>query len=169
MSPLGTSQAQSLIGSIFAVFEMPRTRYLMDKIAFFKTFEQPQTADDLKSLLPEKYQHALEMVRLGPSARNQQPWRIVITNGSGRMHLFDESRMSYYSRLDMGIAMCHLELALASSQTDPCLPIDSYTNVAGKWVVYDGDEVMKECKGDVRCSGWFSLPLKYVATWEPNQ
>lgn len=63
----------------------------------------------------------LEMVRLGPSASNKQPWRIV---REGRSWHFFLQRTPGYSgglagrllklediqRLDIGIAMCHFEL-----------------------------------------------------------
>ncbi len=64
----------------------------------------------------------LEMVRLAPSAANKQPWRIIRENGS--WHFFLQrtpgSRDTGLARLmikadlqriDMGIAMCHFELA----------------------------------------------------------
>lgn len=68
------------------------------------------------------YATALEMVRLAPSASNKQPWRIVSHNGFWRFYL---QRTPGYQqgliknlldlcdlqRLDMGIAMCHFELA----------------------------------------------------------
>jgi len=64
----------------------------------------------------------LEMVRLGPSASNRQPWRIV---KEGRAWHFYIHRTRGYrfglagrllkledlQRLDIGIAMCHFELA----------------------------------------------------------
>jgi hypothetical protein len=66
------------------------------------------------------YSTALEMVRLGPSASNKQPWRIV---RDGRSWHFAIQRSLLYGprtlglvgiadmpRLDVGIAMCHFEL-----------------------------------------------------------
>ncbi len=75
------------------------------------------------SLSPEaagEYATALEMVRLGPSASNKQPWRIVRTEGF--FHFFIQRTKGYRNlmtrlvqiddmqRLDIGIAMCHFEL-----------------------------------------------------------
>lgn len=59
----------------------------------------------------------LEMVRLGPSATNRQPWRIV-KKGAG-FHFFLQRFPGYdkitkaadMQRIDMGIAMCHFELS----------------------------------------------------------
>jgi len=67
------------------------------------------------------YAEVLEMVRLAPSASNRQPWRLVRAAG-GAYHLFLKRTPGYNSRLvnvpggdlqrlDMGIAMCHFELA----------------------------------------------------------
>ncbi len=60
---------------------------------------------------------ALEALRIGPSASNRQPWRIV---REGRASHFFLSRTPGYDRMtgevrlqevDMGIALCHFELA----------------------------------------------------------
>lgn len=63
------------------------------------------------------YRAVLEAVRMGPSASNRQPWRII-REGSDTFHLFlSESKL--YNRImgkiriqniDMGIAMCHFEV-----------------------------------------------------------
>jgi len=55
----------------------------------------------------------LEMVRLAPSARNRQPWR-VLKEGS-RFHFFlqrtfDKGGGPDLARVDMGIALCHFDL-----------------------------------------------------------
>ena len=65
---------------------------------------------------------ALEMVRLAPSASNKQPWRIV--REGRRWHFFLQRTPGYsgglagrllkvedIQRVDIGIAMCHFELA----------------------------------------------------------
>jgi hypothetical protein len=67
------------------------------------------------------YAEPLEMVRLGPSASNKQPWRIV-RRGTA-WHFYLQRTKGYRSgflqrlvrtadiqRLDLGIAMCHFEL-----------------------------------------------------------
>jgi nitroreductase len=59
----------------------------------------------------------LEMVRLAPSASNKQPWRIVREHGN--YHLYLQHAKGYSNalgfdiqKIDMGIAMCHFELAM---------------------------------------------------------
>ena len=79
------------------------------------------------------------MVRLGPSASNKQPWRIIKENN--QLHLYCETRnYTTMQKLDMGIAMCHLELALIEE------------NKCGKWINADLPENEK----------------KYVVTWTMN-
>ena len=63
------------------------------------------------------YEAPLECVRGGPSASNKQPWRIVkdgsafhffLARTPGYDRMFKEIRLQ---NVDMGIAMCHFELA----------------------------------------------------------
>jgi len=63
----------------------------------------------------------LEMVRLAPSASNRQPWRIVRDGNDWHFYLrrtpgYGERNASFLKladlqRVDMGIAMCHFDLA----------------------------------------------------------
>ena len=81
-------------------------------------------ARDLKpvniSFYDSGYGIALEMVRLSPSASNKQPWRIVCDPVGNNFHFFMERTEGYnksifvkadLQRIDMGIGMCHFELA----------------------------------------------------------
>jgi nitroreductase len=82
------------------------------------------------------YAPLLEMVRLGPSASNKQPWRVVAAGS--RWHFYLQRTPGYrggvlnrllkvddIQRVDLGIAMCHFELA-AHEQ-----------GLAGRWEVAD--------------------------------
>ena len=59
----------------------------------------------------------LENVRLGPSASNKQPWRVIYRDGA--FHLFLSRDKAYSAmmpfadlqRIDLGIAMCHFEFS----------------------------------------------------------
>jgi hypothetical protein len=79
----------------------------------------------------------LEMVRLGPSASNKQPWRIVFDGSSFHFFLkrtpgYRESQLvkvmtvADMQRLDMGIAMCHFELTARE------------LGLTGSWQKFDG-------------------------------
>ena len=92
------------------------------------------------------YRDALEAVRLGPSASNRQPWRIVMSDpGTFDLHLKENKIYNRImgkiriQRLDMGIAMCHFELVARDNE----LP--------GRWQT---DLPAKQLPG-----------LTYVATW----
>jgi nitroreductase len=92
------------------------------------------------------YRDALEAVRLGPSASNRQPWRIVMS-GPGIFNLYLKENKMYnrilgkirIQRIDMGIAMCHFE-QVAREQGLP-----------GRWLT---DLPANKISG-----------LTYVATW----
>jgi len=76
------------------------------------------------------YHDVLEAVRLGPSASNRQPWRIV-KDEAGKYHLFLKENKIYnrlmgkirLQNVDMGIAMCHFA-AVAREQ-----------NLPGSWIL----------------------------------
>ncbi len=88
------------------------------KLFFDQKFNVPlnlETAQD--------YSQPLEMVRLGPSASNRQPWRIIRdrdichfylrrTRGYRTNNYAKMLNMADLQRVDMGIAMCHFELTL---------------------------------------------------------
>jgi nitroreductase len=91
-------------------------RYRWDKLFFEASFGVP-----LSKAAAGAYGVPLDMVRLGPSASNKQPWRIVKGNGAWhfylqrtpgyRQNLFSRLlRIDDMQRLDMGIAMCHFQL-----------------------------------------------------------
>lgn len=60
----------------------------------------------------------LEMVRLGPSASNKQPWVIIVSKDLNHYDFYLEKTENYpgnkmgfeMQKIDIGIAMCHFEL-----------------------------------------------------------
>jgi hypothetical protein len=74
----------------------------------------------------------IEMVRLGPSASNKQPWRLVVSEDRKVCHFYIEHTPNYSSKLgydmqllDIGIAMCQFELACQELK------------INGNWVIED--------------------------------
>jgi nitroreductase len=73
----------------------------------------------------EEYASVLDMVRIGPSASNKQPWRIVRKGDTWHFYLqrtpgygkssftFKLLKLADLQRVDMGIAMCHFALTAA--------------------------------------------------------
>lgn len=90
-----------------------------DSLFFDRDFDHP-----LNPVFAEADRLALEMVRLAPSASNQQPWRILRDGDS--FHFFLQRTPGYresllkkvlgifdLQRVDMGIALCHFALTEA--------------------------------------------------------
>lgn len=82
-----------------------------DEVFFYEGLD-PLYLDDLGN-----FREALEMVRIGPSASNKQPWRMIKTDNKFNLYL---KRTPGYAKsldydiqlLDMGIAMYHFETSL---------------------------------------------------------
>lgn len=122
-------------------------RLAPEKLFFLGGFDRPLGAEESGALAS-----ALEAVRWAPSASNKQPWRIV--RGTGRWHFYLQrtkgygkgllgklSPMADVQRIDLGIAMCHFEMAARE------------LGLAGTWELADpGIVVPDELTG-------------YTATW----
>jgi len=67
------------------------------------------------------YSYALEMLRLAPSAVNKQPWRVLVCGD--KVHFYKKSvagseiSVIDMQRIDLGIAMCHFDLAMQERGT----------------------------------------------------
>lgn len=112
VSPVGVPSGKgSIVDTVFRIGAKSSTRLEWEELFCLHDFNLPLTKEQAG-----KYAVALEMVRLGPSASNKQPWRIV-KNSSG-MHLYIQRSDKYdalkdidLQRIDMGIAMCHFDAA----------------------------------------------------------
>jgi nitroreductase len=92
------------------------SRMAWPELFFEDDFTHPLAQDQAGA-----YAEALEMVRLGPSASNKQPWRVVRQGGNWHFYLkrtpgYGGGLTSLFvhadlQRVDMGIAMCHFELS----------------------------------------------------------
>jgi hypothetical protein len=92
-------------------------RYAWSELFFDQAFGRPLSQNDA-----DAYAVPLEAVRMGPSASNKQPWRVVKdgdvyhfyiqrSKGYGPNSLaFKMLNVDDMQRLDAGIAMCHFEL-----------------------------------------------------------
>ena len=99
------------------------------------------------------YAEPLEMVRLGPSASNRQPWRIVKEGNAWHFYIHRTRgyrlglagrllKIEDLQRLDVGIAMCHFELAARelgrdgrwAVRTPDIATPDSLTEYVVSWV-----------------------------------
>lgn len=110
--PIGCeAEKSSLLDRLTRRAAKSTQRAELEDISFEGDFDHPINHISAGKLYP-----ALEAVRLAPSARNRQPWR-VLRDGK-RVHFYKDTscgRGSGYDmqEIDMGIAMCHFALAAA--------------------------------------------------------
>lgn len=113
VSPVGyPQQKRSLLDRTFRFAARSKKRLGWDQLFF--------TADGRSPLSPEAaadHAEVLELLRLGPSASNRQPWRVAADPAGRRFALYLKRSPAYrqrftvdLQRVDMGIAMCHFEL-----------------------------------------------------------
>jgi len=97
------------------------------------------------------WEPALEAVRWGPSASNKQPWRMAVDPEGRSVHFYLEETPGYsdvsvsrcgfpIQTLDLGIAWCHFELAMADqgirgtwSRAQPSLKVPSSWGYSATW------------------------------------
>jgi nitroreductase len=86
-----------------------------------KSFDEMFYLNDINHPLKEDSNHLLqlplELVKLGPSASNKQPWRIIILDHIVHFYLlqtpnYNTNRPFVIQALDMGISLCHFEIGL---------------------------------------------------------
>ncbi|MGI5849181.1 MAG: nitroreductase family protein [Christensenellales bacterium] len=113
ISSLGyANDKKSLIDKAVAAGAGARNRKPFDELFFDGNFLTPLTIPD------EPVSTCLEMVRLGPSASNKQPWRVVRTESGYHFYMKPDKRYLgntlfgfCIQRIDMGIAACHFSLS----------------------------------------------------------
>ena len=93
------------------------SRLPWEQLFFYRSFNVPLTVGQAGL-----YAIPLQMVRIGPSASNKQPWRIVQEGGTYHFYVrrtpryganrnYGIVRISDLQQVDLGIAMCHFELS----------------------------------------------------------
>lgn len=116
ISPLGyPNDKKSIKDSAIRFFARSNSRKAWEKLFFCGDTHIP-----LARNIGSAYLVALDCVRIGPSASNRQPWRIIKEKDDDIYHFYI-SRTPGYARMypdvslqdvDMGIAMCHFEVAV---------------------------------------------------------
>ena len=105
------------------------SRLAFEELFFDGSFDKPLTKAGAGPLYA-----VLNAVRLAPSAVNKQPWRCLCRDGW--VHFYEKRSKGYVSadgwdlqKVDLGIALCHFELAAVEcglkpsfSLRDPALP-----------------------------------------------
>ena len=99
------------------------------------------------------YAEVLDLVRIGPSASNKQPWRIVRQDKHWHLYLqrtpnyppkiprLVDVKLADLQRVDMGIAMCHFAVGAADANlpggwqhSDPGLELPENTEYVITWL-----------------------------------
>jgi len=115
VSPVGyTAEKKTLTDSLFKFLARSKTRKPWQELFYSNDFNTPLIKSDAG-----RYTTCLEAVRLAPSASNRQPWRILKKEGSNIFHFYLRRTKIYakaikridLQKVDMGIAICHFELA----------------------------------------------------------
>lgn len=88
-----------------------------------------------------KYAVPLESVRLAPSASNKQPWRVIKEKGLNIFHFYLKESSFYNNmikdikiqNLDLGIALCHFELAAKELSLNGAWQVNRQALEAADW------------------------------------
>jgi len=120
VTPVGYSnERKSFVERAFRLTAGSDKRKPWNDLFYEGSLESPLTKDSVG-----RYSTPLECVRIGPSASNKQPWRIIRDHGN--YHFYVRRTPGYDSAsgatktqsIDMGIAMCHFELSSREMDLD---------------------------------------------------
>jgi nitroreductase len=144
VTPVGyTAEKRTIIDKGFRLFAGSKNRLPFRELFFMKSFDSPLTESSAGRLAVP-----LEMVRLGPSASNKQPWRFVVDGDIA--HLFLQRTKGYggalpvdIQKIDIGIAMVHFELSAKEAgidgrwiQADPGIKLPELAEYSSSWIPY---------------------------------
>ena len=142
VTPVGFSTSRRVKERFMRSIIKAKARKPWEEIFFDETFNNPLNSNDIG-----KYKTVLEMVRIGPSAGNNQPWRIIKDKDKNNFHFYvkysEDKKLSAYNkfvRLDIGIAVCHFDLTAKE------------LGIKGEWKIFDPHHITLQ-------------NLKYVISW----
>ncbi len=114
VSPVGYPTTRRLKEKFIRSIAKAKVRKPWEQIFFNGDFNSQIEQDEIGN-----YKTILEMVRIGPSAGNKQPWRILKEKEQNIFHFYvkysEDKKSSPYNqfvRLDIGIAICHFDLSV---------------------------------------------------------
>ncbi len=116
ITPVGYPRdKKSITDSTIRFFVKSSSRKAWEELFFDGDTRRPLTRN-----IAGKYELPLECVRLGPSASNKQPWRVIKEKDQDVFHFYISRTPRYAEKypevslqdVDMGIAMCHFQVAL---------------------------------------------------------
>jgi hypothetical protein len=114
ITPLGyAKEKKALRERMVRTILRAKNRKPGDELFFYETFGQP-LGDRV-----EDFQRALHYVRVGPSAQNKQPWRLIFNTDLSQVHFYIASALADHplymcepEYLDIGIAYNHFKTGL---------------------------------------------------------
>lgn len=115
ITPVGyAKEKEHLLGAAIRYVAKADRRREWHELFYQGSFQSPLRMEEAGA-----FSVPIEMVRLGPSASNKQPWRLVLSDDKRTLHFYLEYTPNYrgnklgfdMQRIDIGIAMCHFELA----------------------------------------------------------
>ena len=119
MSPIGyPAKKMSIKESMMRKAIKAGSRNPFEGLFFDGAFDAPLTPEKSGKLA-----YPLEMARWAPSAVNKQPWRVVVNNNAAHFYLkrskgFISEAVGDMQKVDLGIALCHFELAAKEKGLD---------------------------------------------------
>ena len=119
VSPLGyPAKKMSIKEGLMRKGVKADSRLPFETLFFDSNFDVPLTEEKAGRLAG-----VLEMVRWAPSAVNKQPWRVVVDKNAAHFYLkrnkgFISDAVGDMQKIDLGIALCHFELAAKESGLD---------------------------------------------------
>jgi nitroreductase len=120
VSPIGLPAEKSLRARIISSAAGSRRRKPFPELFYREEDGKTVSIDESGA---GQYREALESVRTAPSAMNTQNWRLVRFPKGVRFYLSGKAEEGFnYGRLNIGIAMCHFELAA------------EYAGITGHWI-----------------------------------
>jgi len=141
ISPIGYPAKRRTREKIIRRVLRAKNRKPWEKLFFLNDFQSPLPNEDLGH-----YSLLLEMVRLGPSATNGQPWKIVKTKDENTYHFYvkypERKLYRFFVMMDIGIAVCHFDLTAKE------------LSIPGDWLFEEPPNLQSK-EG-----------LKYIITWK---
>jgi hypothetical protein len=116
ITPVGyPTDKKSMMDRTIRFFAKSNSRKAWEELFFCGDTRSPLTRS-----IAGAYVLPIECVRIGPSASNKQPWRCIKERDNDVFHFYISRTPGYGERypdvslqdIDMGIAMCHFEVAL---------------------------------------------------------
>ena len=148
VSPLGYPAAKmSLRESMMRKGIKADSRFAFEELFFDGSLKKALTEKEAGRLAD-----VLQAVRWAPSAVNKQPWRVVVCGD--KAHFYEKRSKGYVAengwdlqKIDLGIALCHFELAAKESGLDAVLGIGDPGFPIGEDMAYIATYVIHEAGG----------------------